>query len=86
MLTVATLATHPLRNPDDTCVAQHRGSTYSMALALNLAMLLDDAAQARYAAIYGVAWLPVPPVGGESDEPVVVLDAARLERSVLATR
>lgn len=45
-------------DPDDL----HIGDGYdALALYLNAAMICDDAAQARYAEIYGRTWEPVPP-------------------------
>jgi hypothetical protein len=45
---------------------EYAGCTSELALRLNVAMLLDDAAQARYAAIYGEPWTPLPMPGHES--------------------
>ncbi len=39
-------------------VVECEGGVTALALALDIAMACDDAAQARYATIYGVAWSP----------------------------
>lgn len=77
---------------DALLIDQYAGTdTYSsLAHKLNIAMILDDAAQARYETIYGRQWVPVPPIGGESDEIVIEIDLSeidldRLERAGLAT-
>lgn len=88
-LTIADLADI---DADALLIDQYAGTdTYSsLAHKLNIAMLVDDAAQARYEAIYGRQWVPVPPIGGESDEIVVEVDLSevdldRLERAGLST-
>lgn len=42
---------------------EYAGSTSTLTLALNLAMSMDAAAQARYLAIWGVEWTSLPMPG-----------------------
>lgn len=68
-----------LAGPTPTIVLA-QGSHTALAVELNVAMALNPAAQAAYLAIYGEAWEPLPLNGC-----LVGSDAARMERSVLAT-
>jgi hypothetical protein len=62
MTTTQTIAQYAASTRNLTEV-EYAGSTTSLCLALNLAMALDEAAQSRYEAIWGVAWSPLPMPG-----------------------
>lgn len=51
-----------MRDVDTAILTAKPTYTTTLALALEGAMLLDDAAQARYAAIYGEEWKPLSEV------------------------
>lgn len=57
---------HGIAPHTPTCVLA-LGSFTALALALNLAMECDPAAQERYAATYGEPWSPLPMPGADDE-------------------